>query len=67
MMSFECLFCWGGGETVLPAEGAIKKDSEEFLLKMGDEGLDVKQLGLRRTKKEMIDRLRRCYLSGEGE
>lgn len=56
-----------GGETVLPAEGAIKKDIEEFLLKMGDEGLDVKQLGLRRTKKEMIDRLRRCYLSGEGE
>ena len=51
-----------GEEMMIPTKGIIKKDISEFLLKMESEELDIKQLGMRQSKEEIIRRLKNCYL-----
>ncbi len=51
-----------GIETTVDTSGKVREDISEFLNKMKYEDIDLKQLGVRGSKADALDKLRRCYL-----
>ena len=49
-------------EMKIATEGSIRMDIRHFLLEMENEDTNLRQLGIRGSKEEILERLHKCYL-----